>query len=157
MRNLEEVFQNAEFVHHLQRGRMHGVAAEVAEEVLMLLQHGDRNAGTRQQIPQHHARRSAADDATGSLQLSDCHECLFPSCMPSSDRKRRPRTTAPRGTGLAIRLQECNGVSLGRQSELVIQESRNARRKSLAQRFRVCVRTQFHLCRWSMTHENQAP
>ena len=37
MRHLQEIFQDAKLVHHLQRGRMHRVAAEVAEEVLVLL------------------------------------------------------------------------------------------------------------------------
>ena len=43
---------------------MHGVAAEVAEEIRMLLQHHDIDAGAPQEIAEHHARRSAADDAT---------------------------------------------------------------------------------------------
>ena len=43
---------------------MHGVAAEVAEEIRMLLQHHDIDAGAPEEIAEHHARRSAADDAT---------------------------------------------------------------------------------------------
>jgi hypothetical protein len=43
---------------------MHGVAAEVAEEIRVLLQHHDIDAGAPQEIAEHHARRPAADDAT---------------------------------------------------------------------------------------------
>ena len=42
---------------------MHGVAAEVAQEVAVLLQHHGLHAGARQQEAQHHARRAAAHDA----------------------------------------------------------------------------------------------
>src|SRR5215468_2912221 len=47
---------------------MNGVAAEVAQEVGMLLQHRHLDAGTRQQKPKHHPGRSAAGDAAGGGQ-----------------------------------------------------------------------------------------
>ncbi|MGY3359168.1 hypothetical protein ACVWZK_005831 [Bradyrhizobium sp. GM0.4] len=68
MRQLQESVDQAELVHHLERRRMHGVAAEVAEEIRMLLQHHDIDAGAPEEIAEHHARRSAADDATPHLQ-----------------------------------------------------------------------------------------
>src|SRR2546427_7180322 len=43
---------------------MDGVAAEVAKEIGVLLQHHHLDAGTGKQIPQHHAGRAASGDAT---------------------------------------------------------------------------------------------
>ena len=63
MRKFQESVDQAEFVHHLQRRGMHGVAAKIAEEIGMFLQHDRIDAGAAQQIAQHHAGRTAADDA----------------------------------------------------------------------------------------------
>ena len=41
---------------------MDGVAAEVAEEVGVLFEDDDADAGTRQEQPQHHAGGTAAGD-----------------------------------------------------------------------------------------------
>ena len=60
VRPLEELVEQAELVHHLERRGMDGVAAEVAEEIRVLLQDDDVDAGTRQQEAQHHAGRTAA-------------------------------------------------------------------------------------------------
>ena len=51
---------------------MNRVAAKIAEEVRMLLQHHDVDAGARQQKSQHHSRRAAAGDAAlrGMLELA---------------------------------------------------------------------------------------
>jgi 4'-phosphopantetheinyl transferase EntD len=43
---------------------MDGVAAEIAQEVLMLLQHDHLYARARKQETQHHASRAAAHNAT---------------------------------------------------------------------------------------------
>ena len=40
-----------------------GVAAEIAEEILVLLQHDDIDARARQQQPEHHAGGPSANDA----------------------------------------------------------------------------------------------
>ena len=63
MRQLQELVEQAELVHDLERRGMDGVAAEIAQEVAVLLQHDDVDAGARQQEAQHHARRPAAGDA----------------------------------------------------------------------------------------------
>ena len=42
---------------------MDRVAAEVAEEVVVLFEYGDVDSCSREQIAEHHARRSGADDA----------------------------------------------------------------------------------------------
>jgi hypothetical protein len=63
VRKLQKFVDQAEFVHHLQRRGMHRIAAKIPEEVGVLLQHRDIDAGASQQISQHHAGGTAADDA----------------------------------------------------------------------------------------------
>ena len=63
VRHLEEFVEQAELVHQLERRGMNGVAAEVAEEILVLLQHDDVDAGAGEQKAEHHAGRPAAGDA----------------------------------------------------------------------------------------------
>ncbi|MNU07013.1 hypothetical protein D3C72_2524180 [compost metagenome] len=49
---------------------MDGVAAEIAQEVGVLFQDGDADAGARQQEPEHHPGGTAAgDDAGGAFSL----------------------------------------------------------------------------------------
>ena len=67
MRQFQEPVDQPEFVHHLQRRGMHGVAAEIAEEVGVLLQHHDVDPGAAQEIAEHHAGRPAADDAAADF------------------------------------------------------------------------------------------
>ena len=56
------------------RGRVDGVAAEVAQEIPVLLQHRHVDAGPRQQVARHHAGRpTAGDDASGGTLGSVCH------------------------------------------------------------------------------------
>jgi hypothetical protein len=64
MRQLEKVVEQAELVHQFQGRGMDGVAAEIAQEIGVLFQHRDAHAGARQQIAEHHAGGSAADDAS---------------------------------------------------------------------------------------------
>src|ERR1700704_2627396 len=64
---LQEFIEQSELMHELERGRMNGVAAKIAVEIGMLLQHDDFHAGARQQITGHHSSWSATDnDATGA-------------------------------------------------------------------------------------------
>ena len=63
----QEAFEQAEFVHQFERGGMDGVATEVAEEVAMFFEDGDGDAGTGQQVAEHHAGGSAADHAAGGF------------------------------------------------------------------------------------------
>ena len=67
VRQLEKLLQQAKLVHQLQRRGMDGVAAEIAQEISVLLQHDDIDAGARQQQTQHHAGRTAANDAACRL------------------------------------------------------------------------------------------
>ncbi len=63
VRQLEELVEQAELAHQLQRRGMDGVAAEIAQEVAVLLQHHDVDAAARQQETEHHPGRPAAGDA----------------------------------------------------------------------------------------------
>ncbi len=51
---LEELIEQAGFMHHLQRRGMYGVAVVTAQEPLRVFQHHDPDAGARQQKAQHH-------------------------------------------------------------------------------------------------------
>ena len=59
----QEFVEQSQLVHQFQRRGMDGVAAKIAEEIGVLLQHDDVDAGPRQQEAQHHPGRTAADDA----------------------------------------------------------------------------------------------
>ena len=69
----EERVEQPKLVHHLHGGRMHGVAAKVAQEVAVLLQHHHIDAGAREQEAQHHAGRPAAGDAAASGDVGSCY------------------------------------------------------------------------------------
>ncbi len=59
---LEEFFDEAELIHQLERRGVNGVAPEVAEEVLVLLQHDHVDPGPRQEKAEHDAGGAAAGD-----------------------------------------------------------------------------------------------
>jgi hypothetical protein len=65
--SFQEFIQNAELVHDFESGRMNRVAAEVAEEVGMLLQHDYIDSHARQEETEHDAgRTSSSNAATGA-------------------------------------------------------------------------------------------
>src|SRR5271154_3999395 len=61
--NFEELVEQAELIHQLQRGGVDGVTAEIAKEVLVLFKYGDGESGAGEQQPEHHAGRPSSDDA----------------------------------------------------------------------------------------------
>ena len=63
VRQPQERLEQAELVDHLERRGVDRVAAEVAQEVGVLLEDQDVDAGPRQQEAEHHPGRPAADDA----------------------------------------------------------------------------------------------
>jgi uncharacterized protein with von Willebrand factor type A (vWA) domain len=63
VRKLEELVQQAEFVHDFESRRVDGVAAKVAQEIRVLLEHDDIDAGAREQEAEHHPGRPAAGNA----------------------------------------------------------------------------------------------
>jgi hypothetical protein len=71
---------------------MHRIAAKIAEEVVVLLQHGYVNTGSCEQIAQHHAGRAASNDATGGG-YSLVRHALF-------SLKQKPARDWPTGPGL---------------------------------------------------------
>ena len=88
LRQRGEPLPQPELVQQGQRGGVHRVAAEVAQEVGVLLEHRDRYPGPRQQQTQHQARGATPDDdATGALgHASDATAALFrPSCAGRSE------------------------------------------------------------------------
>ena len=77
MRAFEEFFEEAEFVHQLQSGRMDGVAAEVAEEIGVFFEDLDFDAGTGEEETEHHAGGTAADYAATGLGKIGWHGLIF--------------------------------------------------------------------------------
>src|SRR5215475_13798921 len=70
MRTLEEFFEQPELVHHLERRGMDGVAAEVAQEIGMLLEHQDVDAGAGEEKAEHHPGWSTAAIAQRVVMVS---------------------------------------------------------------------------------------
>src|SRR5438132_7300356 len=69
MRQFEKAFEDSQFMHHFERRRMDRVTAKVAQKIFMLFEHDDIDACTCQQKAKHHARRTAAGDATSGNDL----------------------------------------------------------------------------------------
>ena len=67
MRAFQELIQNAEFIHDIERGWMDRVAAEIAQEVRVLFEHENVHALARQKKAQHHAGGTASRNATASV------------------------------------------------------------------------------------------
>ena len=64
VRQLQEVLKPAELFHHSQRRGMDRVAAKIAEEILVLLEHRYLDAGACQKHAKHHSRWATARNAT---------------------------------------------------------------------------------------------
>ena len=62
-----ELVGQTQLVEQSQRAGVHRVAAEVAQEVGVLLHHRHVDAGAGEQQPEHHARRTAAGDDAGGV------------------------------------------------------------------------------------------
>ena len=67
VRHPGEIAGQAQFVEQPQRAGVHGVAAEVAQEVGVLLHHRDVDAAAGEQQAQHDSRGTAAGDDAGGL------------------------------------------------------------------------------------------
>ncbi|MNC88489.1 hypothetical protein D3C83_43060 [compost metagenome] len=65
MRELEKRFERSELVHHFERRRMDGIAAEIPQEILMLFKHDNGDPGAGQQQPEHHPCGTTANNAAG--------------------------------------------------------------------------------------------
>ena len=84
----QEIGEEAELVHQFEGRGVDGVAAEIAEEVGVLLEHDDIDPGAGEEKAEHHPRRSAAGDAAGRLDRS--RHRLF-SFGPARKRQYRAR------------------------------------------------------------------
>ena len=79
MRKLQEFVEETEFMEKLERRRMDRVAAKIAKEIRVLLQHDDIDSGAGQEKRRHHAGGPAADDAAaggeslGRGRVAACH------------------------------------------------------------------------------------
>jgi hypothetical protein len=102
MRPFQELVEQTELVHDLQRGRVDGVAAKVAQKVRVLLEHDDVDARACQQIPQHHPGGTAAGDAASHAHLAHRSSLTRSAVRPlpdlaASDFRRLVRVFAPTG------------------------------------------------------------
>src|SRR6266478_8898641 len=70
MRAFEKLFDQTELVDDFERGWMNRIAAKVAKEISMLLEHDHRDARARQQKPEHHSGRATAGNAAARAYLS---------------------------------------------------------------------------------------
>ncbi len=61
VRPLEKALQQAQLVEDLHRRGVDGVAAEIAEEIGVLFEHGDGASRPREEEPGHHAGGPPAD------------------------------------------------------------------------------------------------
>src|SRR5271155_3308001 len=67
MRAFQQLIEDAEFIHDIERGWMNRVAAEIAQEIRMLLKNAHVHAHARQEKSQDHAGGSASRNATTRL------------------------------------------------------------------------------------------
>ena len=78
VRQLQEVVEQAELAHDVEGRGMDGVAAKVAQEVSMLLEHDNVDAGAREQEAEHEPAGSAADNTTTGGKSFGCHSSTLP-------------------------------------------------------------------------------
>ena len=96
VRQRQERLEQAELVHDLERGGMDRIAAEVAQEVGVLLEHDDLHARPRQQQAEHHPGRPAARDAAARRERRHAARRRPARASSSSVRRRALRTAAAR-------------------------------------------------------------
>src|SRR5262249_3310274 len=102
---LQETVGEADFVENLQDGRVDGVAAEVAVEVLVHFQERDGDTATCEQQREHGTTRSASDNGTGAvLNVATAFVGhLTKSCLwLRSDQAVRAGSTSRVGAGKSV-------------------------------------------------------
>ena len=78
VRQFQQLLKEAKFVHDFEGGGMKGVAAEVAQEIGMLLEDYNLDSGAGEQKSQHHAGWTPARNTTIDPELL----CQFASRVP---------------------------------------------------------------------------
>ncbi len=89
VRQAQEIRKQPQFVHELERRGMDRVAAEIAQEVRVLLEHDHIDARAREQEAEHHSGGAAADDAAARGQGASGHP--DPPQRERSSKRRVPR------------------------------------------------------------------
>jgi hypothetical protein len=69
MQSFQEHFEDTQFLHQFESGRMDGVPTEVAQEVGMLLENHDIDSRACEQKSKHHAGWTAAYDTAAGLKF----------------------------------------------------------------------------------------
>src|SRR5271155_5141774 len=97
MRVAQELVENAKFVHQFQGRRMNGVAAKIAQEVSVLLEHHDLHSGASEKISGNHPRRSTPDYAAACVELLDWNRriCLLHRSTGPPTNHLNPRGYPP--------------------------------------------------------------
>ena len=90
-------------MHHLERRRMDRVPAEVAQEVGVLLEDEDVDAGAGEEEAQHHAGRPAAGDAAPRRVAGSAHAPSPDDGAPRCGAVRARAGLGERGLGRAAR------------------------------------------------------
>src|SRR5215203_5027114 len=70
MRDFEKLLEQSELVYHFKCRRVNGIAAKIAQEILMLFKHNNPHARARQQESEHHPGGATTGDAAGGFDLS---------------------------------------------------------------------------------------
>jgi hypothetical protein len=83
MRPLQKRIEKSEFVHHLKRRGMDGVAAEVSQEISMLFEDDDVHPGAGEKKAEHHAGRPSTDDAALRMHFLARRRLLLHHLIPS--------------------------------------------------------------------------
>jgi hypothetical protein len=87
VRQLEKRIQQAKLVHDLERRGMDRVTAEITQEIRVLFQHHDVDAGAGEQVAEHHAGRTTARDGASRGNLLARHVLFYLAAVPSFRRK----------------------------------------------------------------------
>ena len=142
VRALEELVEQPELVHHLERRGVHGVAAEVAQEVAVLFEHRHVDPGAGKEEAGHHPGGAAAGDAAcGGVRR--CHAARLAQTGESSCRSDRTLALGRNGAGARTGHLE-DGRERQRRADEVRRAAARARARHDADRHRRDV------CRWRL-------
>jgi hypothetical protein len=113
VRTLEEVIQNAQFVHHFQGRGMNRVSAKITEKVGVFLQDNHVHSQARQQKTQHHAGGPASHDAATRVQILG-HAEQYKRTRLQTGRGESEPTGGEKGKGrdigYALAASSCEGA-----------------------------------------------
>src|ERR1700719_5076897 len=76
VRALQELVEQAQFVHDLERRGVDRIAAEIAQEISMFFENENRDPGSGEQETEHHAGGTPAGNAAANRNLGIHHDIL---------------------------------------------------------------------------------